>query len=46
MQRELEQKTAKRRAKRLKRKVCCRVHHPELSANSMASPSIQWISSG
>ena len=29
MQNELEQKTAKRRAKRLKRKVGCCMHHAE-----------------
>ena len=36
LQKELEQKTAKRRAKRLKRKVCCHVRRAGLLAKSMA----------
>ena len=39
MQNELEQKTAKRRAKRLKRKVYCRMHHAEFVADSITAPN-------
>lgn len=37
MQNELEQKTAKRRAKRLKRKVRCHMHRAEFVAESITA---------